>query len=359
MGWRCCSIDVDGLAQLQLGGLPDREARELLASVTAGRLGELVTDRLVSDTGGNPLALTELAAELSPEELSGGSRLPDLLPLGARLEARFLERVRTLPADAQRLLLIAAADPSGDPGLLWRAAGALGLDQDAADLPEVHPLLVFRPQVAFRHPLMRSAVYQGASLAARRRVHEVLAAVSDRERDGDRRAWHLAAAAIGPDEEVAAELERSAGRMAARGGSAASAAYLVRAAELSVDDGSRARRRWRAAQAELAEGSPAVAAAYLEQARPGLTDPLERAEAQYLAALTRFALNDGRAAPALFVEAVQALKAVASSPSARGAAAGVRGVNACRTVCRRDRHDRGRRPDTGDATLGRYASLSD
>ncbi len=301
---------LEELPQLELGGLPDREARELLASVAPGRLGPQVTDRLVSETGGNPLALTELAVELSPDELSGGSRLPDLLPVGARIEARFLERVRSLPADAQRLLLIAAAEPSGDPALLWRAVRALALRHEAFDVPEVNRLVVFSPQVAFRHPLMRSAVYHGAPPPTRRRVHEVLAAVSDAERDGDRRAWHLAAAALGPDEEVAAELERFAGRAASRGGWAASAAYLVRAAELSVDEGHRAGRLLQAAQAELAEGSPAVAAEYLNQAQPGLMDPIDRATAKYLAALTRFALDDGRAAPALFVDAAREFKSL-------------------------------------------------
>jgi DNA-binding CsgD family transcriptional regulator len=302
------SVALDGLPVIQMGGLPDRDARELLASVAPARVNERVMDRLIADTGANPLALTELAVELSPTELSGGSRLRDPLPLGARLEARFLERVRALPSDAQLLLLIAAADPSGEPALLWRAAAALGLDQGAVDLPEVDRLLVFTPRVAFRHPLIRSAVYHGASPGARRRVHDALAAVSDRGLDADRRAWHLAAAAIGPDEEVAAELERSAGRAAIRGGWAAAAAYLVRAAELSANENQRGRRLLRAAGAELADGSPAIAADYLRQARLGLTDPLEQAEGQYLAAVTRFALNDGRAAPALFLEAARALR---------------------------------------------------
>jgi DNA-binding CsgD family transcriptional regulator len=303
-------VGLDGLSEMHIGGLPQREARELLASVATGRLDKRVGDRVVSETGGNPLALLELGVELTPGELSGGSRLPEPLPLGGRLEERFLARVRMLPADAQTLLLLAAAEPSGDPALLWRAAEGLGLGREAEELAAFDRLLVFTPRVAFRHPLMRSAVYQGASPSARRRVHGVLAVASDRELDADRRAWHLATATVSPDEQVASELESSADRARRRGGWAAAAACLTRAADLTPDEHRRAVRRLHAGQAELAGGTPAVAAGLLEHAMPWLSDPLDRAEAKRLEARVRFAGGECRAIPGMLLEAARALTAI-------------------------------------------------
>jgi DNA-binding CsgD family transcriptional regulator len=301
---------LEGLPELRVSGLPDPEARELLASAAGGRMDQRVADRLVSDTGGNPLALVELAGALTPAELSGGSRLPEPLPIGSRLEARFLARARALSAEAQTLMLIAAAEPAGDAALLWRAAEVLGVGPEVMDVAAVDRLLAFTPRLAFRHPLMRSAVYRGASPTARRRVHAALAAASDRELDADRRAWHLAAAVIGPDEQVAAELVRSADSARARGGYAAAARFLVRAAELTPDDEPRARRRLYAAQAELAGGIPAVAGELLEQARPQLSDPLDRAEAKRLEARIRFALGEGGVVAPMLLEAAQAMMPV-------------------------------------------------
>ena len=189
----------------------------------------------------------ELAAELTVGQLAGTSPLPDPLPLGRRLEERFAYRVRTLPRETQTLLLLASAQQLGDPEQLWRAAKSLGIPPEAADLPELDRLIAFKPRVVFRHPLMRSAVYQGASAHQRRQAHEALAAVSDPERDADRRAWHLAAAAVGPDEEVAAELERSADQARHRGGYAATAAFLRRAVDLTPDTQRRAVRGLHAA----------------------------------------------------------------------------------------------------------------
>jgi len=301
-------MTFEGLSELRVGGLPDAEARELLATVAVGRLDERVAERIVAETQGNPLALVELGGELTAEEIAGSSRLPEPLPMGRRLEERFLGRVRALPDDARRLLLLAAAEPSGEPALVWRAAERLGIQTEAADLPEIQRLLTFEPRVVFRHPLIRSAVYQGASPLERRQAHEALAAANDRERDADRRAWHLAEAAVGPDEAVAAELERSADSARGRGGYAAAAAFLARAADLTPGEERRAVRRLHAAEAELAGGTPAVAAELLGQAMPSLVDPLQLAEARRLEARVRFAQGECSRIPAILLDAARALK---------------------------------------------------
>ena len=298
----------EGLNELRVGALPDDEARELLASVAAGSLDQRTRERIVLESRGNPLALVELGGELTPAQLAGSSRLPEPLPLSRRLEERFLSRVRTLPQQAQTLLLLASAQQFGQPGQLWRAAESLGIAREAADLPELDRLLTFEPRVAFRHPLIRSAVYQGASLRARRQAHEALAAGSDPCLDPDRRAWHLAAAAVGPDEGVAAELERAADRARGRGGYAATAAFFNRAADLTPDEQRRAMRRLHAAQAELAGGAPAVAASLLEQTMPSLADGLGRAEARCLEAHVRFALGECRGIAAMLLDAARAFK---------------------------------------------------
>jgi DNA-binding CsgD family transcriptional regulator len=279
----------EGLTELQVRGLSDDDARELLASVAAGNLDQRTGARIVAETGGNPLALVELGAELTPGELAGSSPLPAPLPLGSRLEGRFLARVRTLPQSTQTLLLLASAQQPDDPEQLWRAAESLGIGPEAADLPELDRLITFEPCVAFRHPLVRSAVYQGASAYQRRHAHEALAACSDPERDADRRAWHRAAAAHGPDEQIAAELECAAERARGRGGWAGGAAFLQRSAELTPDLGRRAERQLAAAQAKLVSGGPDAARALLEEAAPGLDDPRSRAHARRLEGQIRVA----------------------------------------------------------------------
>jgi len=300
----------EGLTELRVGGLPDDHARELLACAASGSLDQRTGERIVAETGGNPLALVELAAELTVGQLAGSSPLPEPLPLGRRLEERFAHRVRTLPQETQTLLVLASAQQGGDPEQLWRAAKSLGIPREAADLPEVDRLIAFEPRVAFRHPLMRSAVYQGASAHQRRQAHEALAASSDPEHDADRRAWHLAAAAVGPDEEVAVELERSADQARNRGGYAATAAFLRRAADLTPDAQRRAVRMLQAAQAELAAGAPALAADMLERATPSLAGPLDRAEARRLEARVRFALGECRTIPASLLDAARGFKAL-------------------------------------------------
>ena len=300
-------LPLAGITELWLPGLPDGDARALLASVAGERLDHVVAARLVTETRGNPLALIELPGELTEGHLSGGSLLPEPLPVGSLLQQRFLRQVQAMPSDTQALLLMAAADPSGDPGLLWRAADARGLSIDAAAPAETERLLTLLPRIAFRHPLIRSAVYHGASATQRRLAHQALAAASDPELDPDRRAWHLAAASAGPDEQVAAELERCADRASGRGGHTATAAFLARAAELTPEVGRQAARRLAAAQANLVAGAPGRALALVEQAAPSLPGPLERAMAQRLTGAIRMALGQGHGTLPVLLEAARAL----------------------------------------------------
>src|SRR6476661_3915499 len=203
--------------ELPIDPMGRRDARALLESALPARLDASVLDRVVAETGGNPLALLELPRGLSPAQLAGGFDLPAALPLSAGIEESFRRRLARLPRDARRLLLLAAAEPAGDPALVWRAAALLGIPESAADLVESEGLLLLGPQVAFRHPLVRSAVYAAVEPNERREIHRALADATDPKLDPDRRAWHRAQAAAGPDEDVAAELERSAARAHARG----------------------------------------------------------------------------------------------------------------------------------------------
>ncbi len=201
-----------GVTDLEVPGLPDQEARALLRSVVGFGLDERARDRILAEANGNPLALLELPRGLGPAQLGGGLGLVGVQAVPARIEQAFRRRLEALPADTRSLILVAAAEPAGDPLLVWRAAGRLGIPASAAEAAQADGLLQTGTHLRFRHPLVRSAVYSAAPLPERRAVHRALAEVTDRDRDPDRRAWHLAAAAPGPDEAVAAELERSAGR---------------------------------------------------------------------------------------------------------------------------------------------------
>jgi len=272
--------ELDGLAglpDLPLRGLPDDSARELLASAISGPLDDRVRDRILAEARGNPLGLIELPHELSPATLAGGFGLPGALPLPGRIEASFLRRVQQLPAATQRLLLVAAAEPTGEPALLWRAAGTLGIPAEAVGPAEADGLLDLGAQVAFRHPLLRSAIYLAAAPEERRSAHLTLAVATDAETDPDRRAWHRARATLAPDEDVASELERSAGRAQARGGLAAAAAFLERAAALTPDRGRRARRALDAARAKQLAGAPHEALTLLATAAAGPLNGFDRA----------------------------------------------------------------------------------
>jgi hypothetical protein len=223
------SVALERLPELLVEGLRNGEARSLLGTLFGWPLDERVRDRIVAETHGNPLALLELPRGLKPGEPVGGFWLPVAWPLSGRIEESFRRRLEQLPTDSQRLLLVAAAEPVGDPVLLWRAVERLGLSTEAVGYAESAGLLEIGARVRFRHPLVRSAVYGSASPEARQEVHLALAEATDPQLDPDRRAWHHAQAASGPDEEVASELERSAGRAHARGGVAAAAAFLERA----------------------------------------------------------------------------------------------------------------------------------
>nr|MDQ3821817.1 AAA family ATPase [Actinomycetota bacterium] len=227
--------DLTRLPGLVVGGLGDADARALLNSVIKGPVDERVRDRIVAETHGNPLALLELPRGFTPAEVAGGFGLPSTLPLSGRIEQGFRRQLQRLPVETRQLLLTAAAEPVGDATLLWRAADRLGIGADAAAAAEAASLIEIGAGVRFRHPLVRSAIYRSASPQQRRAVHRALAEVTDPERDPDRRAWHRAHATVAPDEEVAVELEHSAGRAQARGGVAAAAAFLERATELTLD----------------------------------------------------------------------------------------------------------------------------
>src|SRR5919201_1675533 len=239
---------LDGLPQLLLEGLDERDARALLSRAAPGRLDDRVRDRIVAETRGNPLALVELSQRMSPSERAGGFAPPAASDLPGRLEERYLRRVTGLPEATQRLILLAAAEPLGDAALLWRAAERLSADPGALAPATEAGLLEIDDRVRFHHPLVRSAVYRAASLDERRRVHDALANVSDPDLSADRRAWHRALAAAGPDEAVAAELERSAGRAHSRGGPAAAAALLQWATALTPDPTLQAGRALAAAE---------------------------------------------------------------------------------------------------------------
>jgi hypothetical protein len=278
--------ELAGLPQLTVTGLEEGDARALLDSVLTGPVDARVRDRFIAETRGNPLALLELARGLTPEQLAGGFELPGGMALPGRIEERIEEsfgrQLRALPAQTRRLLLLAAADPSGDPLLVWRATAKLGIPAEAAT-PAVEARLVeFGARVRFRHPLARSAAYRPASLEDRQQVHGALAEATDAELDPDRRAWHRAQAAAGPDEEVAAELERSADRAQARGGLAAAAAFGERAALLTPDPASRAQRMLAAAQAKHHAGALDAALGLLATAGAGPPDGLRAAQSEHL-----------------------------------------------------------------------------
>ena len=269
--------ELAGLPELRLGGLTNGSARELLASVITAPLDERVRARILAETRGNPLALLELPRGLSPAMLAGGFGLPRDGSLPDRIEANFQRRVRQLPAPTRRLLLLASADPTGEPALLVRSAAQLGVRIEELAPAEAEALVEIGPQVAFRHPLLRSGIYREATSQDRRAAHRALAAATDAEIDPDRRAWHRAHATVGPDEDVADELERSATRARARGGLAAAGAFLERAVTLTADPGYRARRALEAAATKQLAGDPESALRLLATADAGPLDELDSA----------------------------------------------------------------------------------
>jgi DNA-binding CsgD family transcriptional regulator/tetratricopeptide (TPR) repeat protein len=301
------AAELAGLPELEVEGLGDDDARALLEGALAGPLDTRVRDLIIAETRGNPLALLELPRGLAPAELAGGFGLPGA-PLTGRIEDSFARQLEALPEQTRRLVLLAAADPSGDRALVWRAAGRLGLPFQA-ETPAVEAgLVTFGAWVRFRHPLARSAAYRSASIQARQEMHAALAEVTDPIADPDRRAWHRAQAAPGPDEEVAAELERSAGRAQARGGLAAAAAFLERSVSLTVDPARRAERSLAAAQAYLQAGAFGNALDLLAAAEAGPLDELASARVDLLRGHAAFASGRGSDAPPLLLKAAKRLE---------------------------------------------------
>jgi DNA-binding CsgD family transcriptional regulator len=302
--------ELAGLPERTVGGLADREARELLDSVYPGRLDERVRDRIVAESRGNPLALLELPRGSTAGELAGGFAVPGTGLLAGQIEHGFLTRVRSLPEQTQRLLLIAAAEPLGDGILLQRAAELLGIGSDARSPAEEEGLIEFGARVRFRHPLVRAAAYRAGSVADRHAVHKALAEVTDPQAEPDRRAWHRAHAAAALDEDVAVDLERSAERARSRGGVAAAAAFLEHAFKLTVDPGARSTRALAAAQAKFEAADYDAADALMAAAEIGPLDDLLQAQLARLRAQIVFARNRGRDAPPLLLEAAKRLESL-------------------------------------------------
>ncbi len=284
-----------GLPELLIEGLSDGDARELLESVMLGGIDPRVRDRIVAETRGIPLAIVEVPRSVSATELAGGFWISGKRSSSAAIEEGFMQRVNSLPADTQRLLLVAAAEPVGDAALFLRAAAGLGIAVDALAPAEAAGLIEFGPRMRFHHPLMRSAAYRAAELGDRRAVHRALADATDPQSDPDRRAWHAALAAAGPDEEVADELEASAGRAQSRGGVAAAAAFLERATALTLDPALRGSRAIAAAHAKREAAAPEAAYELLAIAEMAPLSELQRAQVARMRAQMEFVRSRGGA----------------------------------------------------------------
>jgi DNA-binding CsgD family transcriptional regulator len=301
---------LEGLPELVIEGLPAADARALLEATIPGPLDKRVKNRILGEAAGNPLALLELPRGDTGIAAAGGFGLPREMPLTGRLERGFVRQVEALPAATQSLLLLAAAEPLGDVTLLWRAAQLLDIGPEAAAPAEAAGLIEIGARVQFRHPLVRTAAYVGAATPERREAHRALGEATDPELDPDRRAWHRARAADGPDEAVAGELERSADRAQARGGMAAAAAFLARAAELTPDPASRVDRSLAAAEAKLDAADASAASDLLATAELGPFDAVQRGKLERLGAQIVFAQQRGRDAPPLLLAAAKRLESL-------------------------------------------------
>jgi DNA-binding CsgD family transcriptional regulator len=297
-----------GLPELVVEGLQGDAARALLRSVVPGSVDERVLDRVVAETGGNPLALTELPRGLTTANVAGGFSVTARIPLSTRIEESYRRRLEGAPDEVRRLLVLAAAEPLGDPALLRRAAQQLGIPPEAFALAERTGLVEIGPRVIFSHPLVRSAVYDNAEPAEARAAHAALAAATDPAVDPDRRAWHRAYAVTAPDDAVAEELVRSAGRASARGGLAAAAAFLERAAELTGERCLRAERGLKAAIAKLDAGAPEAALGLLGLVEEAPLNELQRARVERLRGRIAFASLRGAEAARLLLRAARRLE---------------------------------------------------
>jgi DNA-binding CsgD family transcriptional regulator len=300
--------ELAGLPELVLPGLADEAAGRLLSSVLDGPVDPRIRTRILEETRGNPLALLELPRGLTTEELAVGFGVPVELPLPRRIEETFGRRIQQLPLDSQRLLLIAAADQLGHAAKVWRAAGTLGISAEAIQPAEVAGLLNIDTRIRFRHPLVRSAVYRGASGRERQIAHRALADASDPVGEPDRRAWHLAAATDEPDDVVADELERSAGRAHERGGLVAAATFLERSAQLTPSPERQALRRLLAAGAYLQAGTVDRAQELLDLTAGHHLDPAAGAQAMRLEGELRLHQGQGGETPSLLLGAAMALR---------------------------------------------------
>src|SRR6185369_6090415 len=295
-GARAVSGELAGLPELVVGELSEMEAGALLDSILTAPLDPRVREQIISETRGIPLAILEVLRDLTPAELAGGFGLTGRVPVSGSVEETFRRRIDALPSDSRRLVRLAAADPVGDPLLVWRAAELLGIATDAATAPAQAGLLEFGARVRFRHPLVRSTAYWSASLKERQEAHRALAEATDPEIDPDRHAWHRAHAAPGPDEDVAEELERSAARAQARGGLAAAAAFLERSARLTLEPARRAERLLAAVRAKRDAGAFEAALNLLVTLETEQLDPYSTAEAEHLRG--QIALEQQRASDA-------------------------------------------------------------
>jgi len=297
--------ELVGLPTMSLGGLRDADARNLLAATVRGPIDDRVRDQILAEARGIPGALLGLLREVSPSQLAGGFGLPDVLSCSAS-EPLFAD-LSELPAETRQLLLLAAADPTGDPGLLWRAAAHQGISSEAAVPAAEAGLITFGSRVVFRDHAVRSTAYRAARLRQRRSAHSALAQATHPRSDPDRRAWHQARALTELDEDVADALERAAGRARARGGLPAAAAFLERAATATPDAVRRAERSLAAASAMLEAGETSAAAKLLDLAETDTLDDHRQARADLVRARLAFTADRGGEAPQLLLDAARQL----------------------------------------------------
>jgi len=312
----CDRPELAGLPRLLLEGLEEADARALFASLTHVTLDDQVCDRLIKEAWGNPSVLREIAHGAGPAELAGGFAVPTIGPASSAVERDFRERLRTLPAETRDILLVMAAEPVGDPVLVWRAAERLGLDPTAVAPAVTDALVEVDTRVRFRHPLLRSIVYRSASVRTRQRAHGALAAATDPAVDADRRAWHLGQTTLVPDEEVATELERTADRAKMRAGIAASAAFLERAAVLTPDPGRRVDRTLMAARLKWEAGAFESALSLLSDAQVASLDELQQARLDAIRAQSIFTVRHDPEAVEYFLRSADRLKGL-DPPAAR------------------------------------------
>ncbi|WP_178359017.1 LuxR family transcriptional regulator [Mycolicibacterium hippocampi] len=294
---------LEGLTTRRIAALDPASARGILDEAVSGPLDPRVAARVIDETGGNPLAMLELLGELSTEQLAGRFPLPRHLPVGHRVDVHFLAQVATLPPEARTVLLIAAACVDEKSSTVWRAGALLGVAAAAANHAVQQGIVTLEPRIAFRHPLIRSAVYDGATPEERQRVHDALATVAHRDGEDDQAAWHRAAAVTTPEETIAADLQTSAERAHRRGGYTMQAAFLTRAAELSPDTRDRALRYLAAAQAHLAAGDGPLAEALLDLATPVLDVAGMHVAVQRLRAAIAVFFSRHKDAPAILLDA--------------------------------------------------------